>query len=325
MSRPLAELPAYIEVGGAIVMCQPVVLESATMYSLLLEADPRALAALVAGQLGPVLGDDVEYRPLMPMVCMVCADIAKSFSQNLPGRDKGWMRERDFGFWVPLVRGRRRNGGFVPEQLVWYLPYVFVDNVAAMATGRDVWGFHKQTATLAMPAEAGQGDFTVDTLFIRQFAPQSEGEVSRLVTATPTGGLTREARWSGNGFETLLTAVEQWLGDRRELAGFSWDLVRSLWRELQTGEVPMVFLKQLRDAGDGSRACYQAVIEAPARLTGFHGGGFLSAHEVVITAADSHPIAGDLGLGSAAVSSPLGFWTAIDFVMDNGRVIAERG
>ena len=60
-----------------------------------------------------------------------------------PDCEKGWARERDMGFWVPVARGRNEDGRFRIEQLCWYQPYRFVDTAAGILTGRETYGFTK--------------------------------------------------------------------------------------------------------------------------------------------------------------------------------------
>jgi hypothetical protein len=85
-----------------------------------------------------------------------------------------------------------------------------------------------------------------------------------------------------------------------------------------------VFLKQFRDAGDPTKACYQAVIEAPAHLEKFYAGWFTHPHDIAITPCDSHPIVAECGLGGANIRSKLGFWCQMDFVMQPGKVVSEN-
>jgi hypothetical protein len=104
----------------------------------------------------------------------------------------------------------------------------------------------------------------------------------------------------------------------------TWELLKNGLAEAITGNVPMVFLKQFRDATDPTKACYQAVIEAPAHLQKWYGGGFVKPHDIAITPADSHPIAAECGLAGANIRSDVGFWTQMDFIMQPGKVVAER-
>ena len=315
--------PTYIERGGDLCMSPALELTSTTMYSFLVGADKTALQKMCDEQLNAVTSPlGIYYKPLMPMVSIVCANIAKSYSLTPPDSQKGWMAERDFGIWVPVVK---YEGG-KPGRIGWYLPYVFVDNVAAMVTGREVFGFFKQTANLVMPdSPSGSGPFTIDALAIEKYSPASEAKMMRLLSMTSvTGAAAKGAVW--NGAKDAAEAV--WGAVRKSSFAPSldllWDLVKNMTEDLVTGDVPMVFLKQFRDASNQDRACYQAVIEAPAHLQKWHNGGFVNPHDIVIAPADSHPIVQECGLAGPKLRADIGFWTQMDFVMQPGVVVAEK-
>ena len=321
--------PEYIARGGDIVMAPPLELCGATMYSFLVGADLAALTRMVDRQLNAVTARvGTIYKPLLPMAAIVCAGINRSYSLTPPDSLKGWMGERDFGVWIPVVAGTTHGGTWQPGRICWYLPYVFVDNVAAMATGREVYGFFKQTAALAMPAEPwAPGMFAIDALVIPTFSPSSQAEVLRVLTATSCeAAVAPEGSW--RSADEAMTAI--W--DRIKAAFFdpaaglaisAWDVIKNLVDDLATGDVPMVFLKQFRDAGDPTRACYQAVIEAPSHLEKFRAGWFTHPHEIVIAAYASHPIVAECGLTGNTIRADHGFWIKMDFAMRLGRVIAE--
>lgn len=313
----------YIARGGDLAMSPGLELKGATMYSFLVDANKDALTKMIDAQLNAVTAPSgVIYKPLMPMAAIVCADITKSYSTTPPDSRKGWMAERDFGVWIPVVK----YAGGKPGKIGWYLPYVFVDNVAAMVTGREVFGFFKQIATLAMPATPdGAGAFSIDALVIEKFSPESEAETVRLMTMTSaSGSAAQPSRWT----DVHTAASEVWHAVRSTSFAPSfdlvWDVIKNMMEDLVTGDVPMIFLKQFRDAGDTDRACYQAVIEAPAHLQAWHGGGFVNPHDIVIQPADSHPIVAECGLAGPQIRCNLGFWTQMDFVMQPGTVVAER-
>ena len=306
----------YIERGGDLAMMPPLALKDTTMYAFAMAADLGALQALCDRELNAVTAaSGVTFKPLLPMVSLVCADVVKSYSTTPPDSQKGWMAERDFGMWVPVVSSKGDIG--------WYLPYVFVDNVAAMVTGREVFGFFKQTAALAMPpSPSSEGAFTVDALAIRTYAPTSHAETMRLVSATSTQpGVANTGTWT-----SAAHAVEELASTLTALHGAvsGVELAKDVIKMLISGDVPMFFLKQFRDASAQDRACYQAVIAAPARLDAWKKGWFTHPHDITIAPADSHPIARDCGLPSGTVRSTLGFWCTIDFTMMPGRVIASR-
>lgn len=298
-------------------MAAPLQLNDATMYSFCVGADFAQLQAVVDQQLNAVAGPGT-YKALLPMVAIVCADIADSFSQVPPDSEKGWMSERDFGIWIPVVRG---------TTIGWYLPYVFVDNVAAMVTGREVFGFFKQTANLMMPpSPKDPGAFSVDALVIATYSPESQAQVLRLMTLTTTEAAPAPAgSWAGDvkkAFEDVFSAVKTMIGDVKEMPISTWELLKNGLEEAITGNVPMVFLKQFRDATDPTKACYQAVIEAPAHLAKLHDGWFAHPHDITIVPVDSHPIVAECGLASGSLRSALAFWCKMDFVMEAGVVVA---
>ncbi|MGN6107184.1 MAG: hypothetical protein ACTHU0_18900 [Kofleriaceae bacterium] len=323
--------PDYIARGGDLVMSPALELQSTTMYSFVVPADLAALTRICDQQLNAVTGGSVIYKPLLPMVSIVCADVAKSYSTTPPDSEKGWMSERDFGIWIPVVAGKMEHGIWKPGRISWYLPYVFVDNVAAMVTGREVYGFFKQTAELTMPASPSSSDpFGIDALVIEKFSPSSEAQVARLMTLTtaeasaapePPSGPWGDAR---QALEAVLPALQQLHAGAQNAAISDWDLLKNLLEDLLTLDVPLVFLKQFRDAGEPAKACYQAVIEAPAHLQRWYGGWFTHPHDVAITPCDSHPIVAECGLSGPQLRANLGFWCKMDFVMQPGRVVAER-
>ena len=326
--------PPYVRRGGNLEFNPSIAMEGTTLYSFVTSADYGALVALCDRDLNHVPRDGLLYRPLLPMAALVCANVAKSYSLYPPDRMKGWMPERDYSFWVPLVAGKMHGDVFVMQRLAWYMPYMFVDNVAAMVTGREAFGFHKQTATLSSPAAPGlAGEFTIDTLFIQQYGPESEGKVGRLCTVTSelsaSGAAAYASQWDRPD------AARKAIGDELErtlkpddlsaLPLPTWELLKSTFLDMLTGRVPMVFLKQFLDGQLPNRACYQALLEGPSRLTAFRGGGLMQPHRIELTRADSHPIARDLGLPVGPANTfvaPLCLWTQMDFNLEPALVVA---
>ena len=320
----------YVERGGEIVIAQPLSLSPTTMYSWLVRADLKAVQGVLDVALNKPCAGALEYRAIAPIVCVVAADIARGQSMDAGDRDMGWMPEQDIGFWIPVARGKKQGGEFVATALCWYQPYLFVNNVAALVTGRETFGFHKQGGTCQMPTAADhKSRIAVETLIIKEFGPNSEGGVAELFSLEDEEkpGIIGELEhlWddAAAAIKTLESGIQGVIGD--VLADWvpSWELVKTLIHDLVHGDVPMVFLKQFRDIADAELACYQAIVEAPSKLTKWHGGGFMSPRTLRITQADSHPIVRDLGLAGAEVKTELGFWTKIDFQLRNGKVLWE--
>lgn len=319
----------YVERGGDLVLCHPIACNHTTMYTWLVEADWDALGALCDRAFTEPSGGAVVVRPLLPLVAVVAAEIRHGQATLAPDRGKGWSPERDLGFWVPCARGRMDGDQFEVEQIGWYQPYLFIDNAAAVFTGRETFGFAKSIATCEMPR--GPHDpsrFAVTTQVIEKFSPTSEAEVAELYRLERADGGVLGALESS--FDNVLEAFAKVQGrlllrafGRGSLPMPTLRLVANLYDGLRDGLVPLFFLKQFRDVADGSRACYQAIVEAACDLGTWRGGGFLDDHVLTIRDVDSHPIVRDLGLDRGAIETGWGFWAQFDFTIGRGKTLWE--
>lgn len=317
----------YIERSGDVVLRGPFSLSGARLYGFLLHADLERLSELCDRQLN--IGE-TKYRPLGPFVSLVCANIAQIRSRHPEDAMKGFMPEKDVAFWVPVVAGSDALGVFVPSHVAWFLPYVFVDNPPAMATGREIYGFPKLSGRIEY-AEPGTGPtlVTVDALAIERYSPSASPREMRLVEVRPTaagesldeddpGPLSRlweAAAGAAAGLSAGLAAAVKDIAETEALLAAFTTLSPS-------NPIKMLFLKQFRATGDSRRACYQAVIEATARMTGFRTGAPLTeSFEVHVPRRDSHTIASDLGLPSEIMKPVFAAWLDFDFDLDEGREV----
>lgn len=324
----------YVEGGAGQTYPQPFRLEGTRFYAFLFEADEAALRALCQRYLNDPAGGRVEYHPLAPRVLLGIADI-KKIHINAPGGRRFWTPEIDAAFWVPVMAGKRFAGVYVAERLSWFLPYVFVNNAWAMAAGREIYGYPKELATITpvlAPARAEQGSavldrLTVEALAVDRYGPDAEARVRevfvlRRVDSASGGGIARF--WNA-----LQEAVEDFLGlvinSDGEVMLPGLGLMVEIFDFLVHEEYPLVFLKQFRDLSDGSRACYQAVVEAQSRILHYRSGGWLAGdYELSVAQLDSHPIVRELGLSSAPMRALAAAYIDFDFTVENGEVVGER-
>jgi uncharacterized protein with NAD-binding domain and iron-sulfur cluster len=327
-SRPRRErpaedpsLPAYITSGQ--LMAVPPLRMRTDLSMFLLEASPGPLEALCDRYLN-LPGSPVRYRPLSPHVVLYC-----STADTAPVDDPiGWCPERDFGFWLPVV-GQARDED--PRYAV-FTPYLWVDSGVAMMGGREVYGFAKELGRLTMPEDRNAdgtraGLHAIDTLVLTRYGRQTCVSEQRLLTVTPRGGLASSLRSLVGSGGHLLEQREylQQAGAPASFLGF----LRGI---LEDRQLRMVFLKQFPDVVDPGRACYQAIVEAPIRITSSVRGGVMSSgFDVTLAACASHPLVEVLGLrcarwstAEAVVPSRLAVHLSFDAAVDPGEVVHER-
>jgi hypothetical protein len=314
--------PLFVPRGGEQVFCQPLELRQVRFTSFLFHADAAALQSLCDRYLNDPSGGALHYRPLLPRVLLGVADAGRIFPIDSPDQRKGWVRETDVAFWVPVARCSKLFGLSFTEQVAWFLPYVFVDNSWAFAAGREVYGFPKEMGAFQVPRRTTDPALiTVDTLAIDRFAPDAEATVRRLLEVRRT-----DAEPVGHPFQTwdeVEEVFEDFLHALLGTGGVSLPglgLLAQAFQFVGQRELPLVFLRQFRDVADGRRASYQAVVEAMARVLQFREAGKLRGdYRLTLSDLDSHPVARELGL-SAAGADALGAWYVdFDFELENGR------
>ncbi|MBN2002785.1 MAG: twin-arginine translocation signal domain-containing protein [Anaerolineae bacterium] len=324
--EPAPQLPDYVDDGrGVPVFRGPYLQSDARMAAFLLSADVAVLQSWCETLLNVPSDHAVDYVPFGPYALLVYADMQ---IQSLDSRDQkiGWMAETEVGVWVPLVRRKDVGGIKSPDHAAWLLPYLFVDNPYAIAAGREVYGFNKTWGQFEHPADIRRPEFALDVWGFDTFGLQVEGKPQRLLEVR---ALAPNAEGNVPG---------EWTG---------WDAARSTliqylfadWNPEETGtdapwvdhleHMPLVFLKQFRDAEDSSKACYQAVVEAPLRIETFYGGGMLSdAYGLTLPPLASHPLADALGLqvdADGVARALAAFWLHGDFVLESGMVLWQAG
>jgi hypothetical protein len=327
--------PRFVQPGGSQTYPQPLNLQDCHLFSFVLEADATALRQICDTFLNDPVNGQVTYVPLASCALLMVAMIGKISCANLPPDRQFWLPETDIALWVPVLKGKTEGGLFVAESLQWFLPYVFVDNTWAVASGREIYGYPKAMSSFELPSPEDPNRFRVDTLTVKTFGPEAQATWQRLIEVDRVGspgGLLRRT------FHSLVEAGEDFLraaiADRLlPIPGLG--LLEELFEFVVHGIMPMVFLKQFRDARIGTNACYQAVVEAPAHITKFRRAGEIAAdYQVKIHNYTSHPIVADLGLtGTVAAgtdtwsANALSAWYAdFDFqVLDATRIWTSLG
>jgi hypothetical protein len=263
-----------------------------------------------------------DYAPLAPYILLLYAAM-KISSLDAQDQALGWMHETEISFWVPTVARVPTGGLLVPDHLAFLVPYLFVDNPYALLAGREVYGFPKILGQIQTVTDYEAPAFTLDVWGFQRFGPEEEGKLQRLLELSPT-----QQREEGN--PPITTPWQRWAEARRALIELLLDggsrdpdeTETTVLNTLDKAEIPLVFLKQFPDVADSGRACYQALVEAPARVVNFHAGQHLGGtYALILHDLASHPLARTLGLsvqagGRVQPLAALKLW--VDFTLEHG-------
>lgn len=319
-------LPNYVDDGrGAPVFRGPYLQRDARLAAFLLNADSKALQRLCDTTFNTPSDNAVDYTPFGPYVLLVYAEMQ---IQSLDPRDHelGWLNETEVSVWIPMTLRKNVGGVKPPDRAAWLLPYLFVDNPYAIAAGREVYGFNKTWGQFERPVDIQHPAFSLDVWGFDTFGPEVEGKPQRLLEVhalAPDAAGDIPGEWSG--WDAARSTLIQYLFDdwNPEEAGTD-----AMWTT-QLKTMPLIFLKQFRDAVDSSKACYQAIIEAPLRIETFRGGGKLAGeYGLTLNPLASHPLAAVLGLqvdADGMARALAAFWLHVDFALESGMIVWQAG
>ena len=294
-------MPMFAPLPGDIVGAPPYRATGCLTQGLFLKGDRAAQQRFCDLALNGPAGGALVFEAVMDLVLMTAIYADTMGSVNPLDSDKGVMQEWDVGFWT-AVRGGR-PGDEANWKSYWLPSYLFVDSPAAMAAGREVYGYPKTTATFENRGQ-DHGDPTV-TLVVQHFpvfGPDKRPVTGPLVTVTtdaptvPAPGLLENSR-GGVG------AVQRRRADPPQLPAAA----------LAGAGHAAVLLRQARDPVAIGQASLQEILLVTPEPTHITGIGLLHAPTVVeFTPSASHPIMETLGLALSQVGE-LGFWVEQDF------------
>jgi uncharacterized protein with NAD-binding domain and iron-sulfur cluster len=327
-----ANYPPYINGSVDIpVIYGPYLQKNSNLAAFLLKSDLKQLQKLCDTYLNIPGQDQFHYRPLLPYSFLIYSKMEIS-SLDEEDKNMGWSIENDAGFWILTAAYKPSADGKTStfDHLVWFLPYLFVDNSFAVPTGREVYGFRKMFSTFKPFQTITDPTFSVETLAYKTFGPNIQAQ------QYPVLEIRRSQAKADTTSEVAQPASQDWTDSREAIDGIlkfitqsddtrisldSLNIVINLLNFFTKG-VPLVFLKQTPYIGNTRQASYQAIVEAPAVPTAFHGGGILfKKYELAINNLASEPIIADMGLTATpegVVDVIASAWVNIDFVMEQG-------
>lgn len=355
-------LPDYVERGGRQVWRPPYRADAAHVHGLVLPADPIAIDTLVQRDLVTPAGGALDYRCAHPNVIVTLAMIDRLTSATAPDSLRGYVPERELSVWclladmtanerlvwyLPYVftdsgqttaTGRevygypKQVGGFdanYPDALAkggsTTISGLAIDSFGpqACAVPRPMVEVNRLPGPGVAPPPKGQTFFEelVTGIFpgglgVSVTLPSLKGAGKTTATITGTGALPPPPP---GGTPPWLKPVIGALGGSG-LTSDPGDLVTAM-----IANPTLAFLKQFRDVSCPTKACYQAVVEAPVSIEPL-GATYETLDpalfQVTVQDWDSHPMASDLGLGSTQPLTPVhAFHAAFSFDVLTGTEV----
>jgi uncharacterized protein with NAD-binding domain and iron-sulfur cluster len=347
-------LTRYVDYGALATAPGPLRCERARLYCFVVDADHARVQQLCDRVFKEPTGGARRYHVsrLAPVI-LTFGTIAGLRSLHPDHADRGSASEPEAAVWVPTLAQRYEGGRYIDEHVAVFMPYLWVDDPIAFASGREVYGFAKTQGWMRrLPDPRGPDDdlpdppesLVLDVYGAAEYGPSAELGRQRLITIARRGA--RRGGGSGRGGDGAtggsdLTSLARWLFSevelvvqpeldepvRRGIGPLPRPLATARTRSSTLAEllskqvVRHVFLKQIRDAERGELAIIQQVIEARSSVTPGSlrwrrlGGGY----ELEINELASHPLHEELGLAGFQTVR-LAFVTEFGFRMEPGVV-----
>lgn len=254
-------LPEYRVREGDHVYNAPYRATEVDLNAFALEADSSVLQQLVDRQLNDVverpalLGSQqrLHFQCTERWIVLIFAAFRSLGSLDRNDRSQGQVSALELSIWVPIQKRHDVVGAQVSNP-AWYLPLVYTAPTASVATGREVYGYPKVPAYLAVPTVGG---------------PPVGVELRRSLNEN---GSPSQVRNVDPGQRTVFHVQEPPI-----VAEAGWDpalldqpLVRAVVSRFFSN-VPIVFRKQagIHGGEDGAelRAGYTALVESHVPIT----------------------------------------------------------
>jgi hypothetical protein len=313
-SAPAGPAPPFIDFPGWTTVPPPPDSCGATEFtSLAFPADHAALQNFLDITYNRVAGRQ-RFRVLLNMVFLNVVKSGKVGAAGPPYNQCGTMTETDIGFW--LLAGDFREGALLPHAIGGVPAYLFVNNNAAVAGGREIWGYPKTYAQMVVPDEPRSGGpYEVSALAFRHFDPNGQACVQKVLTLQGSNlNFAGSVAVAVALFRVLCGGADALLLEGLlHIPGVPNPFTAPFL------PFPVFYLKQFRSAADPTTACYQALLQGPLILQTVRNSGLLTGDwRLDIASLDSLAIITTLGLGAAVdggvtLRTRTAFWADIDF------------
>ena len=322
------EYPDFVEYPNEITIPLPGITADTLMYVFPMKGDYDKLLQVCNQRLNQVIKDQsIQYFPLTDHLIGVMSHIHKGYKAEKDYPKPGYASEKAFQLFMPIAECTKNAAGkWVAQRMAMFVPYILLDNPFNLATGREEIGFPNSSAQVNIPEDPHQADhLQLNAFGFKHFNHENPeygayqpwliiNQINKPATPPPTDTWkTHQEAWQAvkDTFEMI---------PRPEMH-FRLPFIIHELEDLIAKRVDMIFLKQLRDSAQPSKACYQAVVESPGVVQHFQKGWWLHGeYEMLFQDFDSFPIKEELGLPDR-IEVKTAFWCVLDMLFPPGREV----
>lgn len=302
----------YVALPNRLIGQGPYLHRDVIFHGFTVDGDRAKLQLLLDQMFEQPSGGKVKFTCISKRVMISFANIGKVSSVSEP--NSGWLPEIDVAMWVLAVAHE-----LTPNPLRWIPVFLFVDSAAAMAAGREVYGFPKQLGWFEIANTGGAMQrFSAETIVFEKFDAQQKAEQKPVIEIEPiqpppAGAIETIWNTASEAADGLLEVALP-VAERALLPALKFS-TRGLMPP-----VTMAFLKQFPEVSNTSRACHQSITKCDARVVAFRRAGRSKGEfRARISSYASHRF--DLALGIAPGWHDVGksTWLDYDFQADMGQ------
>jgi Acetoacetate decarboxylase (ADC) len=311
----------FIRYGGNFMVPQPFAIREASAYGFAVRGDVAKMQALCDTTLN--LAPHTRYRVLSSTVLITFMRMERLTSTQPAVAALGSFSETELNVAIFLAAEEKIGPIWVPQRLVWNMPYLWLDSNHAMIAGREIYGFPKNYGTISMPLRAGESaQFSASSEVLHRFGPHERGVAMPIATVRRTDANPLEFE---RPFDQAIGAFREFVEEVLDITDPFTFVAATLGDLTAEHMLKLTFLCQLPSIVDGSRACFQGIAEASAVPTARAAGLLRGDYEIEIPYHDSVPWARELGLvagpADALLTPHAGFYLDMDFDLTAGREI----
>jgi hypothetical protein len=312
----VTRLSRYVDYGALMTPPAPFKSAGTTLYGFWASVDADKVGALLRKVFDETTDGAVRCRPIGGHAMLSWGNIARVTSETPPYDKRGGVAEPQVAVWIPVAI---RDPSSDHEWFAMFIPYIWLDNAMSLATGRELFGYPKAWGWPEFPAADGPRVWKLDVFGV-PYRADALADRHPLLRVTESrslddaveadlGSLADVARHVvGRLFRPSLGHL---LGDVEVTAALTADLLAE--------RMPNVFLKQVRDVGDGDAAALQQITALDYKIVSISAAPLLYEHQLEVFELDSHPVREELGL----ISQTLGvaYKAEMEFDVGGGRVL----